>query len=147
MDKDIILVTLNYRLATLGFLSIGEKSPGNNGLKDQVAAMKWVKNNIAHFGGDPDCVTLYGYSAGGWSITLHMVSPMSKGLFHRAILGSGSALGHYPLPRNLNSLAIKQAKILNCSDSTLDDVFNCLKTASAEEMGNSFSQFAVSNTL
>lgn len=80
MDRDIVLVTMNYRLGSLGFLSTGtEDSPGNNGLKDQVIALRWVRNHISKFGGDPNTVTLMGYSAGAMSVTLHMVSPMSKG--------------------------------------------------------------------
>lgn len=63
-----------------GFLSTGDKhAPGNNGLKDQVVLMKWVKKNIEAFGGDPNSITLLGYSAGAWSILLHMLSPMSEG--------------------------------------------------------------------
>lgn len=64
-----------------GFLSTGDAlAPGNNGLKDQVAALKWVQRNIASFGGDPDNVTIAGCSAGSFSVLLHMVSPMSKGI-------------------------------------------------------------------
>lgn len=80
---DIVLVTINYRLSLLGFLSTGTKeAPGNNGLKDQVIALRWVRDHIRSFGGNPQSVTLMGYSAGGMSITLHMVSPMSKGEIH-----------------------------------------------------------------
>lgn len=78
--RDIVLVTINYRLAALGFLSTGTKeAPGNNGLKDQVLALRWVKAHIQLFGGNPNSITLMGYSAGAMSVTLHMVSPMSKG--------------------------------------------------------------------
>ncbi|ENN75929.1 hypothetical protein YQE_07466, partial [Dendroctonus ponderosae] len=78
MDQDIVLVTFNYRLGTLGFLATGEKeAPGNNGLKDQVQVLKWINKNIEGFGGDPNSVTLMGYSAGGVSVVLHMVSPLS----------------------------------------------------------------------
>lgn len=65
-----------------GFLSTGDKlAPGNNGFKDQVAALKWVQRNIAAFGGDPNSVTIAGCSAGSSSVILHMISPMSKGRF------------------------------------------------------------------
>lgn len=144
LDQDIVLVTFNYRLGSLGFISLGKKAPGNNGLRDQVLAMKWVKNNIKHFGGDPDSVTLYGYSAGAWSISLHLVSPMSRGLFHKAILGSGTALGQWPLPKNQIDVAKRQARILDCPDNTTTEILNCLKTKSAEELGNSLSQMTVS---
>lgn len=80
MDRDIVLVTINYRLATLGLLAAGTKEyPGNAAFKDQVLAFKWVRTHIGRFGGDPNSVTLMGYSAGALSVTLHMVSPMSRG--------------------------------------------------------------------
>lgn len=80
MDRNIVFVTINYRLGTLGLLSTGTKDyPGNAALKDQVLALKWIKLHISKFGGDPDLVTIMGYSAGALSVTLHMVSPMSRG--------------------------------------------------------------------
>ncbi|CAH2042748.1 unnamed protein product, partial [Iphiclides podalirius] len=89
----VILVTLNYRLEIIGFLCLGIKeAPGNAGLKDQVQALKWVRDNIRAFGGDPDSITLFGESAGSASVFYHLLSPMSKGLFHRAIMQSGSAM-------------------------------------------------------
>ncbi|CAH1783998.1 unnamed protein product, partial [Owenia fusiformis] len=85
--NNVVVVTINHRLAHLGFLSTGDKHmPGNMGLKDQVEALKWVKQNIHAFGGDPNTVTIFGESAGSWSTSAHLVSPMSKGLFKYAIL-------------------------------------------------------------
>lgn len=82
MDRDIVLVTLNYRLGSLGMMAAGTKEyPGNAALKDQVLVLKWIKDHIGQFGGNPNMVTIMGYSAGGMSVTLHMVSPMSKGKF------------------------------------------------------------------
>lgn len=82
LDKDIVLVTLNYRLGVLGFLSTGNnRAPGNFGLKDQVLALKWVQKNIVFFGGDADKVTLFGHDAGGASVQLHSISASSAGLF------------------------------------------------------------------
>ncbi|KAJ8716856.1 hypothetical protein PYW07_003483 [Mythimna separata] len=99
LDHDVVLVTINYRLGVLGFLSFDtEETPGNAGLKDQVAALKWVKKNIAKFGGDPDNVSIFGQSAGGASVTLHLISPMSKGLFKRAIAMSGVYFKDFNLP-------------------------------------------------
>ena len=90
MVHDIILVTLNYRLGPLGFLSLGTREvPGNAGMLDQVAALNWVQDNIHRFGGDPDNVTLMGQSAGSFSTTYHLVSPKSRGLFRRIIAQSG----------------------------------------------------------
>lgn len=80
LDKDIVLVTINYRLGILGFLSTADLvSPGNFGLKDQVLALKWVQSNIHSFGGDPNKVTLFGESAGGMSVSFHTLSDSSNG--------------------------------------------------------------------
>ncbi|XP_049816939.1 esterase E4-like [Aethina tumida] len=142
MDRDVVLVTMNYRLGSLGFLSTGDMHAiGNNGLRDQVVAMKWVQRNIAAFGGDPHSVTLMGYSAGAWSVILHMVSPMSKGLFHRGVASSGTPIGIFPLPNSQPEIAKKQARILNCPDDTTENIVKCLKTKSAEELGNSLPRF------
>ncbi|XP_059046548.1 juvenile hormone esterase-like [Achroia grisella] len=96
MMHDVILVTFNYRLEVLGFLCLNnEEVPGNAGLKDQVAALKWVNKNIAVFGGDPNNVTIFGCSAGSGACSLHLISKMSKGLFHKAILQSGVCLSEW----------------------------------------------------
>lgn len=90
VKQGVILVTVNYRLEVLGFLCLDtEDVPGNAGMKDQVAALRWVKSNIDRFGGDPNNVTLFGQSAGGAATAYHVLSPMSKGLFKRAIAMSG----------------------------------------------------------
>ncbi|KAL1132545.1 hypothetical protein AAG570_010500, partial [Ranatra chinensis] len=80
MDRDIVLVVVNSRLGPFGYLSTGDRfSVGNYGLKDQTAALKWVKENINRFGGNPDTVTIAGYDSGSTSVFLHTVSPMSRG--------------------------------------------------------------------
>ncbi|KAJ0178416.1 hypothetical protein K1T71_006239 [Dendrolimus kikuchii] len=96
VGKDVVIVTINYRLGALGFLSLEcKEAPGNVGLKDQVQALKWVQQNIKNFGGDPNNVTLFGMSAGAAAVEYHLLSPMSKGLFHKAISNSGSTLLHW----------------------------------------------------
>ncbi|XP_069355814.1 uncharacterized protein [Maniola hyperantus] len=147
LDRDIVLVTINYRLGSLGFLSTGDElAPGNNGLKDQVAALKWVQRNIAGFGGDPNSVTITGCSVGSKSVMLHMISPMSKGLFHRSISMSGSPLYAMPSPDNLYYLAVKQARLLNCSiTDNSRAIIDCLKRKTWRELGDSlkgFNEFA-----
>ncbi|KAJ8959088.1 hypothetical protein NQ318_022345 [Aromia moschata] len=143
MDQDIVLVTFNYRLATLGFLSTGDKeAPGNLGLKDQVVLLKWVKQNIAAFGGDPDNVTILGYSAGAWSVILHMVSPMSTDLFHKAVSMSGSPLGCWPIPHNQLDIAKKQAKLVGCPEDTPANIVKCLKTKPFNELAETLPKFA-----
>lgn len=136
IDQDIVLVTLNYRLAALGFLSLGTKDvPGNAGLKDQILALRWVRDNIEHFGGDPNQVTLVGNSAGSFSITMHMVSPMAQGIFHRVILMSGGLNYAEKTPSEQIYLAEREARLLNCSDTnTIESIYSCLKSASASAM-------------
>lgn len=128
MERDVVLVTTNYRLGAFGFLSLGTRNiPGNAGFKDQVLALKWVQKNIRYFGGDPDLVTLMGNSAGAYSVTAHMVSPMSKGLFHRVIALSGSITYQRKLESNYLELAQKLAEKMNCTISDTDDMTECLQ--------------------
>ena len=96
-QKGVIGVTINYRLGPLGFLCLPELEQeagktGNYGLYDQLVALKWVKDNIAAFGGDPENVTVMGQSAGAMSIQLHCLSPLAEGLFQRAVMCSGSGV-------------------------------------------------------
>lgn len=86
----VLVVTLNYRLGALGFLAHPDLGPdtGNLGLQDQQAALRWVRANIAAFGGDPARITLWGQSAGGYSVCAHLAAPASSGLFHQAIIHS-----------------------------------------------------------
>lgn len=96
--KGVVVVTINYRLGPLGFFAHPEltaeserHAAGNYGLLDQIAALEWVKRNIAQLGGDPNCVTIFGESAGSQSVNALIASPLAKGLFHRAIGQSGTA--------------------------------------------------------
>ncbi|KAM7361158.1 esterase FE4-like [Cochliomyia hominivorax] len=115
MTQDWVVVTFNYRLGSLGFLNLGSAEiPGNAGFKDQVYALRWIQKYIAYFGGNPQDVTLMGYSAGGLSVQLHLLSPMSKDLFHKAILMSGALAPQTYLPQQQKYLAIRLAKNLKC---------------------------------
>jgi len=135
LDSDIVLVTVNYRLGVLGFLNTGDKeATGNYGLKDQVEAMKWVKHNIAAFGGNPDSVTIAGTGSGAVSVNLHLVSPLSKGLFHKAIVSSGSVLGNIPIHNNQLNLGKKLGGLLKCPNDTSSNLIKCLKNKSAAEL-------------
>ncbi|XP_075974900.1 para-nitrobenzyl esterase-like isoform X1 [Anticarsia gemmatalis] len=96
MAHDVVLVTINYRLEVLGFLCLDtEDVPGNAGMKDQVLALKWIKNNIRAFGGDPNNVTIFGCSAGSGSVSCHLISKISDGLFNKAICQSGVCLNEW----------------------------------------------------
>jgi para-nitrobenzyl esterase len=109
--KGVVVVTINYRVGVLGFLAhpeltaeSGRSASGNYGLLDQVAALGWVRDNIAAFGGDPRNVTMAGQSAGAMSVYLLMASPLARGLFHRAIVESG--------PGGLAAFGIRSASTL-----------------------------------
>jgi carboxylesterase type B len=94
MERDVILVTFNYRLYLFGYVSFDDPElniPGNAGFKDQVMALKWVKENIENFGGDSNNITIFGQSSGGGCAHYHIISPASKNLFQRSIIISGSA--------------------------------------------------------
>lgn len=98
-QKDVVLVTINYRLGMLGYFAHPELvaesehySAGNYGILDQIEALRWVQDNISSFGGDPDNVTIFGESAGAWSVHFLTASPLSEGLFHKAIAQSGARL-------------------------------------------------------
>lgn len=101
-DKgDVVVVTINHRLNVLGFLDLSAfgdkyKESAHVGMTDIVAALRWVKDNIANFGGDPNCVTIFGQSGGGGKVSTLLCMPSAKGLFHRAMVMSGSFLGSTP---------------------------------------------------
>jgi para-nitrobenzyl esterase len=132
----VVVVTLNYRLGPFGFLShkklsSANRGSGNYGYMDQIQALKWVKNNIAGFGGDPTNVTLFGQSAGATGVWVHISSPLSKGLFHRAIVDSGVEVEAKPL----HVAELKGAflsRLLNCSNAT--DELACMRGKSVKEI-------------
>lgn len=133
--EDVVVVTVQYRLGILGFFSKGdEKVPGNFGVLDQVAALRWVQENIRNFGGDPGSVTIFGQSAGALTVSVLVMSPMSKGLFHRAIAESGVPLlpGFAAnTPEDLIPFNNVLANISGCDRSTLLD---CLMEMTEEEI-------------
>ncbi|MEM9562872.1 MAG: carboxylesterase family protein [Actinomycetota bacterium] len=143
--RGVVTVSINYRLGVLGFLAHPElldESPdgvaGNYGLLDQVAALEWVRDNIAGFGGDPDNVTIFGESAGGESVLHLMTSPRARGLFHRAIpqsAGSGGQMIHLDRPfdarRSGTDLAVAYAEALGV---TGDDQLPRLRAMSADRL-------------
>ncbi|XP_063533707.1 juvenile hormone esterase-like [Cydia strobilella] len=130
---DVVYVAINYRLDILGFLSLDiEEVPGNAGLKDQAAALLWVKDNIRQFGGDPDKVTIFGESAGAASVTYHMISPMSKGLFKRAIAQSASPIAHWPRIMEPREKAITFARKLGFTSTDPHEIYEYLKSLPVE---------------
>ncbi|PVD36868.1 hypothetical protein C0Q70_03858 [Pomacea canaliculata] len=142
---NIIVVTLNYRLGALGFLSTGDPTlPGNYGLWDQHLAIQWVKNNIQAFNGDPDKITIGGESAGSACVAYQTLTPLSRGLFARAILQSGAATSSWALQRKPLDQAQKLALNLTCpsprsTTSTGDaaiiaDFLSCVRRASPQQI-------------
>lgn len=146
LDHEVILVTVNYRLGPLGFLSTEDTvCPGNQGMKDQAQSIRWVHENIAAFGGDPNRVTLFGESAGGASVNYHMISPLSSGLFHRGISQSGSVFCPWTLTRagTARPKALAVAERLDCPTGTSRELIDCLRTKEASDVIGSDRLFQV----
>uniref|UniRef100_A0A182QA60 Carboxylic ester hydrolase n=1 Tax=Anopheles farauti TaxID=69004 RepID=A0A182QA60_9DIPT len=113
MTENVVIVTINYRLGVLGFLSTGDGSAsGNWAIKDCIEALRWVQRNIVAFGGDPTQVTIFGQSAGGALVHYLTLSPLTAGLFERAIIHSGTALGSWALQPNPRQYANRLAAAL-----------------------------------
>ncbi|XP_017882448.1 venom carboxylesterase-6-like [Ceratina calcarata] len=128
MDRDIVFVTINYRLGPLGFLSTeDEVVPGNMGLKDQSLALRWVSENVEWFGGDPKKITLVGLSAGGASVHYQYLSPMSAGLFQGGISISGTALNCWTQTENSLEKAKQLGAFMGCPTGSIRDMVRCLR--------------------
>ncbi|XP_045105455.1 juvenile hormone esterase-like isoform X2 [Portunus trituberculatus] len=139
LNEEVVLVTLQYRLGILGFLSTEDDVlPGNLGLKDQLLALRWVSRNIKQFGGDPNKVTIFGQSAGASSAHLLSLSPKSEGLFGRVILQSGSALSSWALGSNYKKTAIQVAKHVGCEnhENSSYEMIECLRGVNSDELVN-----------
>jgi para-nitrobenzyl esterase len=139
-EQNVVMVAANYRLGPFGFLAHraltledpGYPSSGNYGLADQRAALKWVRDNIAAFGGDPERITLFGQSAGAISTSLHLVSPASRGLFQRAIFHSGQASSRTTTLSEAEAQGDAFATALGCTDRA--NVLACMRLASREQV-------------
>nr|QQY02555.1 cholinesterase [Cryptocotyle lingua] len=135
---DVVVVTVQYRLGPLGFLYLGtEDAPGNQGLMDQVAALQWVRENIAYFGGNPQQVTLFGHAGGVVCVALHLLSPVSSSLYQQAILQSGSPLAWWAIEskRTASEKAEMLAMLSGCeSENPAVDVAKCLRSIDAETL-------------
>ncbi len=133
--KGVVLVSVAYRVGPMGFLAHPELSAeggggsGTYGIQDQIAGLKWVKENIASFGGDPSNVTIFGESAGGFSVFMLTASPAAKGLFHRAISESGGGLG----PARMTLAQAEEQGIKYLKDLGADSIA-AARALSAEEI-------------
>ncbi|XP_002918450.1 carboxylesterase 3 [Ailuropoda melanoleuca] len=131
---DVVVVTVQYRLGFLGFLSTGdEHAPGNWGFLDVVAALRWVQGNISPFGGDPNSVTISGNSAGSCIVSALVLSPLAAGLFHRAIAQSGIITMPLILDSNPRVLAQNFADSMGCSSTSSAEMLQCLRQITNEE--------------
>jgi para-nitrobenzyl esterase len=139
-ERQAVVVAPNYRIGPLGFLAhdaLAAEDPqypssGNYGIADQRAALQWVRRNIAAFGGDPDDVTLAGTSAGAVSTSVHLLSPGSRGLFHRAILQSGNFSTRQDSARESADQGAALAAALGCTDASR--VLTCMRAATADQV-------------
>ncbi len=121
----LMVVTVNYRLGALGYLSSPALGEGNYGLMDQAAALRWVRRNAAGFGGDPGNVTLAGQSAGARSVCALLASPLARDLFHRAITQSGACENRVPTLAEARAVGAQATEALGCT--TAPDVAACLR--------------------
>lgn len=125
---NVVVVTINFRLGILGFLpAMGNSARANNGLLDQIAALHWIRDNIAEFGGDPANVTLAGHGTGAAMAHLLLLAPMAQSLVHRALLMSGSALSPWALARDAHAHARHVARALDCPVAEEEGLVECLR--------------------
>ncbi|XP_046549634.1 acetylcholinesterase-like isoform X2 [Haliotis rubra] len=134
-ENNVIVMSMNYRLGALGFLYLGPDTfPGNQGLMDQALALQWIQNNVGRFGGDASMITLFGESAGAASVGLHLLSPISRNFFTRAILQSGAPdapWGFTTAPKAMGSTR-RLAELSNCSAYSHADIFQCIRVLPPE---------------
>ena len=140
-QENIIMVSMQYRVASLGFLYFKtEDVPGNAGLFDQRMALEWIKDNIAQFGGNPENVTIFGESAGAASVGYHLLSPLSRNLFSQAIMQSASALVPWGVITQDESImrGLRLAELSGCKHqrSEVREAIDCLKTKNATDLVN-----------
>ncbi|XP_046549631.1 acetylcholinesterase-like isoform X2 [Haliotis rubra] len=134
-ENNVIVMSMNYRLGAHGFLYLGpDRFPGNQGLMDQALALQWIQNNVGRFGGDTNMITLFGESAGAASIGLHLLSPISRDRFTRAILQSGApnAMWTSTEPSKAISSTRRLAELSNCSAKSDADIFQCIRVLPPE---------------
>lgn len=137
--KGVVVVTINYRLGIFGFFAhpaltaeSEHHASGNYGLLDQIAALQWVKRNIAAFGGDPDRVTIFGESAGSWAVSELMASPLGKGLFQRAIGESGGSFS--PMTSLADGEKAGEKLVASFTQGITNDVLKTLRAVSAQDL-------------
>ncbi|XP_053207980.1 acetylcholinesterase-like isoform X2 [Panonychus citri] len=135
MEKQVIVITFNYRLGILGFLSTEDEiATGNWGLYDQKLVLDWIQLNIRSFGGDPGRVTIFGQGSGAACVFFHLMSRLSQGTFHRAIMQSGSGLCHWALERHPLEYAKEIADNIGCPTATSLTLVDCLRSVPVDKI-------------
>ncbi|XP_021560275.1 liver carboxylesterase 1 isoform X1 [Neomonachus schauinslandi] len=133
--ENVVVVAIQYRLGIWGFFSTGdEHSRGNWGHLDQLAALRWVQENIANFGGNPGSVTIFGESAGGESVSVLVLSPLAKNLFHRAISESGVALTAVLVKKDMKDTAQQIGVFAGCKTTSSAVLVHCLRQKTEDEL-------------
>ncbi|XP_073965429.1 juvenile hormone esterase-like isoform X1 [Choristoneura fumiferana] len=135
VEKDVVVVTINYRVGALGFLSLNTPEvPGNAGLKDMIAAIRWVKKNIKNFGGNSGNITLFGESAGGGAVSLLTASPLTKDLISKAVIQSGNGLNSWVWQKNPFENAKKLAHYIGCESDDVDEILEFLRATATKDL-------------
>jgi len=147
--RNVVVVSMNYRVGVFGFFGHSDLTTedpqfpyaGNQGLLDQRAALEWVRDNVAAFGGDPENVTIFGESAGSWNVCAHVVSPLSSGLFHRAISESGGCTAGIATAQDSAALAANIATAVGCDGAP--DVLDCLRGVPVDTLLDAYGNFEI----
>nr|WCC58195.1 carboxylesterase [Pharsalia antennata] len=148
LKEDVVVAHFSYRLASFGFLSTEDLvSPGNYGLKDQHLALRWVKNNIRYFGGDPNKITIFGESAGSASVQYQLLYKKNEGLFQGAISESGSALCIWAFQRKPRKIAFDLGTVAGKTTSNSAELIEYLQSLSVEKLKSATMKTAIKNSL
>ncbi|CAH1778961.1 unnamed protein product [Owenia fusiformis] len=138
VEKDVVVVTISYRVGVLGYLATDDvEAKGNYGQLDQVRALEWVQENIINFRGNPDNITIGGESSGAVSATMHLFSPLTRGLFHAVIAQSGQANSYWAIKRDrqtARSYAFELGRLVGCNQTSSKELISCMRGKSASEL-------------
>lgn len=146
VNQDLLVVSINYRLSIFGFLCLGvTDAPGNAGLKDIIQGLKWIKENIAGFGGDPNNVVLLGHGSGAAMVDLITLSPMSQNLTHKAIVLSGSGLAPWAVSYDPVGYAQQVGLKLGYTDKSREDLAKKLVSTDINLLSNVLTDFEFFN--
>ncbi|KAJ8945248.1 hypothetical protein NQ318_016668 [Aromia moschata] len=148
LEENVLVVHFGYRLASFGFLSTGDmESPGNYGLKDQHLALRWVRDNIRHFGGDPEKVTIFGESAGGVSVQHQLMYLGNRGLFRGAISESGSVLCTWAYQRQPRKIAFDLGRAAGLVTNSTKRLVDYLRSISTQKLKAATMAASLKNSL